>query len=81
MNVSVYDGTCMQFAVDRGILMTFGSGTYGCLGHGNYNDVSQVACVLLLLCLLVCLSTCPSVCLSLLVAAVIITFIFYPLYI
>ena len=28
--------------VDRGILMTFGSGAYGCLGHGNSNDVSQV---------------------------------------
>jgi len=22
--------------------MTFGSGAYGCLGHGNCNDVSQV---------------------------------------
>ena len=32
----------MTFA-DRGILMTFGSGANGCLGHGNYNDVSQVS--------------------------------------
>ena len=27
---------------DRGILMTYGSGANGCLGHGNLNDVSQV---------------------------------------
>ncbi|XP_029469049.1 serine/threonine-protein kinase Nek8 isoform X2 [Rhinatrema bivittatum] len=26
---------------DRGILMTFGSGSNGCLGHGNFNDVTQ----------------------------------------
>ena len=25
--------------VDRGMLMTCGSGTHGSLGHGNYNDV------------------------------------------
>lgn len=30
-----------QFA-DRGIIMTFGSGSNGCLGHGNFNDVTQV---------------------------------------
>ncbi|XP_053729163.1 serine/threonine-protein kinase Nek8 isoform X2 [Synchiropus splendidus] len=30
--------TCMT---DRGIIMTFGSGSNGCLGHGNYNDVTQ----------------------------------------
>ncbi|ELU04715.1 hypothetical protein CAPTEDRAFT_111937 [Capitella teleta] len=30
---------------DRGILMTFGSGANGCLGHGNYNDVSQAKIV------------------------------------
>lgn len=30
---------------DRGILMTFGSGAYGCLGHGNYNDVTQARIV------------------------------------
>nr|XP_022317954.1 serine/threonine-protein kinase Nek8-like [Crassostrea virginica] len=30
---------------DRGILMTFGSGVYGCLGHGNYNDVAQAKIV------------------------------------
>lgn len=27
---------------DRGIIMTFGSGSNGCLGHGNFNDVTQV---------------------------------------
>ena len=37
--------------------MTFGSGAYGCLGHGNCNDVSQV-------CLSVCQSVCLSVCYS-----------------
>ncbi|XP_013380324.1 serine/threonine-protein kinase Nek8 isoform X2 [Lingula anatina] len=30
---------------DRGILMTFGSGANGCLGHGNFNDVSQAKIV------------------------------------
>lgn len=30
---------------DRGILMTFGSGTHGSLGHGNYNDVLQAKIV------------------------------------
>lgn len=29
---------------DRGIIMTFGSGSNGCLGHGNFTDVSQVCC-------------------------------------
>lgn len=24
--------------------MTFGSGSNGCLGHGNFTDVSQVGC-------------------------------------
>ncbi|XP_023795010.1 serine/threonine-protein kinase Nek8 isoform X3 [Cyanistes caeruleus] len=27
---------------DRGIIMTFGSGSNGCLGHGNFTDVSQL---------------------------------------
>lgn len=27
---------------DRGIIMTFGSGSNGCLGHGNFTDVTQV---------------------------------------
>ena len=27
---------------DRGILMTYGSGANGCLGHGNLNDVTSV---------------------------------------
>ncbi|KAG8450816.1 hypothetical protein GDO86_003183 [Hymenochirus boettgeri] len=26
---------------DRGIIMTFGSGSNGCLGHGNFNDATQ----------------------------------------
>ncbi|KAJ7995593.1 hypothetical protein DPEC_G00246200 [Dallia pectoralis] len=26
---------------DRGIIMTFGSGSNGCLGHGSFNDVTQ----------------------------------------
>ncbi|KAK1786136.1 hypothetical protein P4O66_017569, partial [Electrophorus voltai] len=30
--------TCLT---DRGIIMTFGSGSNGCLGHGNFNDVAQ----------------------------------------
>ncbi|GFO13285.1 serine/threonine-protein kinase nek8 [Plakobranchus ocellatus] len=30
---------------DRGILMTFGSGVNGCLGHGNCNDVAQAKIV------------------------------------
>ncbi|RUS85141.1 hypothetical protein EGW08_007105 [Elysia chlorotica] len=30
---------------DRGILMTFGSGVNGCLGHGNCNDVVQAKIV------------------------------------
>ncbi|XP_033115096.1 serine/threonine-protein kinase Nek8-like [Anneissia japonica] len=30
---------------DRGILMTYGSGAHGCLGHGNYHDVTQAKIV------------------------------------
>ena len=30
---------------DRGILMTYGSGAHGCLGHGNYHDVNQAKIV------------------------------------
>lgn len=30
------------YTADRGIIMTFGSGSNGCLGHGNFNDVTQV---------------------------------------
>ncbi|MBN3325201.1 NEK8 kinase, partial [Atractosteus spatula] len=30
--------TCMT---GKGIVMTFGSGSNGCLGHGNFNDVAQ----------------------------------------
>ena len=31
--------------IDRGILMTFGSGVHGSLGHGNHNDVVQAKIV------------------------------------
>lgn len=35
--------TCAVFIhVDRGILMTFGSGANGCLGHGDNVDIAQV---------------------------------------
>ena len=27
---------------DRGILMTFGNGSSGCLGHGNLHDLDKV---------------------------------------
>nr|XP_002126613.1 serine/threonine-protein kinase Nek8 [Ciona intestinalis] len=30
---------------DRGILMTFGSGSNGCLGHGNFQDVEKATIV------------------------------------
>ncbi|KAH3849775.1 serine/threonine-protein kinase Nek8-like [Dreissena polymorpha] len=30
---------------DRGILMTYGSGAHGCLGHGSLNDVTQAKIV------------------------------------
>jgi len=33
----------MSGSLDRGILMTFGSGANGCLGHGDFNDISQVS--------------------------------------
>lgn len=29
----------MSLFIDRGILMTFGNGVHGSLGHGNHNDV------------------------------------------
>ena len=41
INVHVFGHTY----VDRGILMTFGSGTHGSLGHGNHNDVVQAKIV------------------------------------
>ena len=28
------------FASDNGIVMTCGDGTYGCLGHGNWNNIN-----------------------------------------
>lgn len=30
---------------DRGILLTFGSGGQGCLGHGDYDDVEHARIV------------------------------------
>ena len=33
------------FSADRGIIMTWGSGEHGCLGHGNTNDVSKASVV------------------------------------
>lgn len=35
----------LLFVVDRGILMTFGSGMHGSLGHGNFNDVIKAKIV------------------------------------
>ncbi|KAM8944096.1 serine/threonine-protein kinase Nek8 isoform 2-T3 [Lycaon pictus] len=34
-------GSCPGPKADRGIIMTFGSGSNGCLGHGSLNDISQ----------------------------------------
>ena len=31
-----------MITLDKGILMTFGSGLNGCLGHANYEDVATV---------------------------------------
>jgi len=50
--------------------MTFGSGAYGCLGHGNCNDISQVclsACVSPRMSIYVCVSVFVSVCICLVV--------------
>ena len=41
----IYLPATSNFVADRGILMTFGSGTHGSLGHGNYNDVLQAKIV------------------------------------
>lgn len=35
----------VRIIADRGILMTFGSGTHGSLGHGNFQDVAQAKIV------------------------------------
>ncbi|XP_035698278.1 serine/threonine-protein kinase Nek8-like isoform X2 [Branchiostoma floridae] len=45
---------------DRGILMTFGSGTNGCLGHGQTNDVQQAKIVEALLGFEVTLVSCGA---------------------
>lgn len=34
-----------HLSVDRGILMTFGNGMHGALGHGSHNDVVQAKIV------------------------------------
>lgn len=44
--LNVHFFVLLVLSTDRGILMTFGSGVYGCLGHGNYNDVAQVEVIL-----------------------------------
>ena len=33
---------CCYWYTDKGILMTFGSGVNGCLGHGDFDDVAEV---------------------------------------
>ncbi|XP_077981565.1 serine/threonine-protein kinase Nek8-like [Glandiceps talaboti] len=45
---------------DRGILMTYGSGANGCLGHGNYHDVTQAKIVEALLGFEVILVSCGT---------------------
>ncbi|XP_041360031.1 serine/threonine-protein kinase Nek8-like [Gigantopelta aegis] len=45
---------------DRGILMTYGSGASGCLGHGNFNDVGQAKIVEALLGYEVILVSCGT---------------------
>lgn len=45
MNVEIHASVVMSLFIDRGILMTFGSGMHGSLGHGNHNDVVQAKIV------------------------------------
>ncbi|XP_072173029.1 serine/threonine-protein kinase Nek8-like [Diadema setosum] len=45
---------------DRGILMTFGNGAHGCLGHSNYHDLSQAKIVEALLGYEVALVSCGA---------------------
>ncbi|XP_070562711.1 serine/threonine-protein kinase Nek8-like [Ptychodera flava] len=45
---------------DRGILMTYGSGANGCLGHGNHHDVTQAKIVEALLGFEVILVSCGT---------------------
>lgn len=33
----------LHYLSDKGILMTFGSGANGCLGHGDHNDAKEVS--------------------------------------
>ncbi|XP_030851438.1 serine/threonine-protein kinase Nek8 [Strongylocentrotus purpuratus] len=62
--VSIQNVSCGDLFVacltDRGILMTFGSGAHGCLGHGNYQDLSQAKIVEALLGYEVALVSCGA---------------------
>jgi len=40
-----HSSVILPLFIDRGILMTFGSGVHGSLGHGNHNDVVQAKIV------------------------------------
>ncbi len=40
--VCVCVSVCVCVCSDKGILMTFGSGANGSLGHGDYSDVKEV---------------------------------------
>ena len=35
----------MRCVTDRGMLLTFGSGTHGCLGHEGYTDAAKAKIV------------------------------------
>lgn len=37
---------CALLSPVSGIVMTFGDGMSGCLGHGDYNDVKEVSYLL-----------------------------------
>ena len=39
--VSSYNYYALHF-LDRGIVMTYGSGSFGCLGHSDFEDVAKV---------------------------------------
>ena len=37
-----------SYYVDKGILLTFGGGENGCLGHGDHSEVKEVGHVILI---------------------------------
>ena len=47
MYMYMYVYTLILISIDKGILMTFGGGENGCLGHGNHSEVKQVCHVIL----------------------------------